>query len=107
MVKPRFGVSSIGNHLADDDEELGFFVRQCRKQIARDVPRLVERGRPGHRGPHPGGASTASEYGLDIVNDLDGGYACTFVKRKLRMRAGQTDRATTVDGSASRGGRRR
>src|SRR5207248_4061835 len=35
-------------------------------------------------------------YGLDIVNDLNGRYVCTFAKRKLRMRAGQTDRAVTV-----------
>jgi len=27
------------------------------------------------------------EYGLDIVNDLEGHYVCTFVKRKLAMRA--------------------
>ena len=96
MVKPRFGVSSIGNHLADDDEELDFFVRQCRKQIAAtflapssaadpDTAVLVQE------------ALTGDEYGLDIVNDLDGRYAATFVKRKLRMRAGQTDRAATVD----------
>lgn len=95
MVKPRFGVGSIGNHLADDDEELGFFVGQCRKQIARtflaspsatdpDTAVLIQE------------AIDGEEYGLDIVNDLDGGYACTFVKRKLRMRAGQTDRAATV-----------
>jgi carbamoyl-phosphate synthase large subunit len=42
-------------------------------------------------------ALVGDEYGLDIVNDLDGAYVTTFVKRKLRMRAGQTDRAITVD----------
>jgi carbamoyl-phosphate synthase large subunit len=95
MVKPRFGVGSIGNHFADDDEELGFFVRQCRKRIARsflasssaadpDTAVLIQE------------AIDGEEYGLDIVNDLDGAYVCTFVKRKLRMRAGQTDRASTV-----------
>ncbi|MFO0864140.1 MAG: ATP-grasp domain-containing protein, partial [Gemmataceae bacterium] len=36
------------------------------------------------------------EYGLDIVNDLDGKYVTTFVKRKLAMRSGETDRATVV-----------
>lgn len=95
MIKPRFGVSSIGNHLADDEEELLFFVRQCRKQIAETflAPSMAA---------DPGTAVliqetlTGDEYGLDIVNDLDGRHACTFVKRKLRMRAGQTDRATTV-----------
>jgi carbamoyl-phosphate synthase large subunit len=99
MVKPRFGVSSIGNHLAEDEAELAFYFDQCRKQIAAtflassssDDPEtavLVQEG------------LDMNEYGLDIVNDLDGRYACTFVKRKLRMRAGQTDRAVTVDDAA-------
>lgn len=35
------------------------------------------------------------EYGLDVVNDLKGNYCATFVKRKLSMRAGETDRAVT------------
>ena len=95
MVKPRFGVSSIGIQRADDAEELAFAVRQCRKQI--EATFLAESS-----ATDPGAsvliqeALHGAEYGLDIVNDLDGRYACTFVKRKLRMRAGQTDRATTV-----------
>jgi carbamoyl-phosphate synthase large subunit len=36
------------------------------------------------------------EYGLDVVNDLGGQYCCAFVKKKLSMRAGETDRAMTV-----------
>ena len=96
MVKPRFGVSSIGIQRADDAEELAFAVRQCRKQIAATFL-------AGSTATDPAAsvliqeALDGQEYGLDIVNDLVGGYACTFVKRKLRMRAGQTDRATTVD----------
>ena len=36
------------------------------------------------------------EYGFDVVNDLRGRYVTTLVRRKLRMRAGQTDRAEAV-----------
>jgi carbamoyl-phosphate synthase large subunit len=39
---------------------------------------------------------TGEEYGLDVINDLDGTYVTTFAKRKLKMRAGETDRSTTV-----------
>lgn len=36
------------------------------------------------------------EYGMDIVNDLDGAYAGYLGRRKLRMAGGETDRAVTV-----------
>jgi len=36
------------------------------------------------------------EYGLDIVNDLSGKYTTTIVKRKITMRAGETDKAQVV-----------
>lgn len=36
------------------------------------------------------------EYGLDVVNDLNGNFVCCFVKRKYAMRAGETDVAETV-----------
>ena len=96
MVKPRFGVSSIGNHFADDDEELAFFFRQCRKQIAATFLAASSAADP-DRAVLIQESIDGEEYGIDIVNDLAGDYACTFVKRKLRMRAGQTDRAVTVD----------
>ena len=40
------------------------------------------------------------EYGLDVVNDLDGNFAGVLARRKIAMRAGETDRAETVDASA-------
>ena len=31
-----------------------------------------------------------------MINDLNGRHICTFIKRKIRMRAGQTDQAVTA-----------
>jgi carbamoyl-phosphate synthase large subunit len=36
------------------------------------------------------------EYGMDVVNDLEGRHVCTLGRRKLVMRFGNTDRAVTV-----------
>ena len=40
---------------------------------------------------------TGKEYGLDVMNDLEGNNVAVSVKQKLAMRAGETDRAVTVD----------
>ena len=37
------------------------------------------------------------EFGVDIVNDLDGNFAACFVKYKFAMRFGETDAAQTVN----------
>jgi carbamoyl-phosphate synthase large subunit len=36
------------------------------------------------------------EYGLDVVNDLEGKYVATLGKKKMAMRAGETDSAVTM-----------
>ena len=38
-----------------------------------------------------------NEYGADVMNDLNGNYVEVSVKQKLAMRAGETDKAVTVD----------
>jgi carbamoyl-phosphate synthase large subunit len=36
------------------------------------------------------------EYGMDIVNDFEGNYYGTFVREKVNMRSGETDKAASV-----------
>lgn len=38
-----------------------------------------------------------SEFGLDVMNDLEGNNVAVSVKQKLAMRAGETDKAMTVN----------
>ena len=95
VVKPRWGVSSIGMHCPVDDEELELFYRVTKKQIEHGL--LAElSSADSHRNVLIQERLLGEEYGMDVVNDLNGNYVCTFIKRKIRMRAGQTDQAVTV-----------
>jgi carbamoyl-phosphate synthase large subunit len=95
VLKPRWGMGSIGLYTADTLAEL----RLLYKKVERDIKRTYLKYEP-----QSGiGASVliqekldGQEYGLDIVNDLDGSYVTTFVKRKIAMRAGETDAAVSV-----------
>ncbi|MEA3213646.1 MAG: carbamoyl-phosphate synthase large subunit [Chthoniobacter sp.] len=95
VVKPRWGVSSIATEFPEDDEELELAWRLARKQLGRSLLAEISATDP-ERCVLIQEKLAGTEYGLDIVNDLDGRYVATFVKRKLRIRCGQTDRAVTV-----------
>lgn len=86
VVKPRWGSGSWGVEQARDDEELTLVYALAMKRYggAADQSVLLQERLAGE------------EYGLDVINDLDGGYAGTLAKRKLIMRSGETDRAITV-----------
>jgi carbamoyl-phosphate synthase large subunit len=95
IVKPRWGSGSIGIQVATNPEELRLAYHFAGKAInnsclvssleTAQVPNLLIQERV-----------TGPEYGLDVINDLQGRYVTTLVKRKLSMRAGETDRAVTV-----------
>jgi carbamoyl-phosphate synthase large subunit len=95
VVKPRRGVSSIGMHCAEDDEELELFYRVAKKQIEHNCLAELNTSDP-DRNVLIQERLLGVEYGMDVINDLNGDYVCTFVRRKVRMRAGRTDRAVTV-----------
>jgi len=95
VVKPRWGTASIGIEYSDDDEELKLDYTLAKKRLPRTLLREIN-GTDPERCILVQERLCGQEYGLDIVNDLEGHYVCTFVKRKLAMRAGETDRAMTV-----------
>lgn len=96
VVKPRFGMGSLGVYFADNLQELHCFYSKCREKIyssylkfesavySDDCVIMQE-------------YISGQEYGLDIINDLNGKYVNTVCKRKIAMRAGETDIAETVD----------
>lgn len=96
IVKPRWGTGSIGIEFAHSDEELEWAYKLLASKLERTILADISR-RDWERAVLIQEFVAGSEYGLDVINDLDGRYVCTFVKRKLSMRAGETDKAITVD----------
>lgn len=99
IVKPRWGSGSIGVEIVFDEDEL----RAAYVLTGRKAGRTVIRGISSENaGPVVLVQELISgqEYGLDVVCDLDGRYVGTNVRRKLGMRAGETDRAEVVEDPA-------
>jgi carbamoyl-phosphate synthase large subunit len=96
VVKPRWGSASIGIEYPEDDEELELAYRFVKKSIMKSFLAEVSSSDP-ERCILIQERLIGQEHGLDIINNLDGSYITTFVKRKLTMRAGETDRAVTLE----------
>ena len=99
IVKPRWGMGSIGIFVADNEKELEIFAEKVHKQIfssylkyesKQDVSKCVLFQEK----------IIGQEYGLDILNDLNKNYVTAIAKKKISMRAGETDVAEIVDCSS-------
>lgn len=95
IVKPRWGSASIGIDVAENEEELLLSYKlqhiKIRKSILKDASSTdIERSIIIQE------KINGIEYGVDILNDLNGNYYGTFVRQKLAMRSGETDKAISV-----------
>lgn len=95
IIKPRWGMGSIGVLIAENEEELLVFYKKSLSHIKNsylkyesndnlDESIIIQEMLNGQ------------EYGLDIINDLNGVHQNTVVKIKHAMRSGETDCAETV-----------
>ena len=96
IVKPRWGMGSIGVYTAENEDELRCFFRKIsgvicdsylkyESSLTPDQTVLIQEKLEGQ------------EFGMDVMNDLQGNYVNTSVKKKYAMRSGETDCAVTVD----------
>lgn len=97
VLKPRFGCGSIALSIAEDEMALLYYFRRNTRVIeksylqfesstvARDEQIIYQECLDGQ------------EYGVDIINDLEGNFQNVIVKKKIAMRAGETDIAECVD----------
>lgn len=96
IIKPRWGMASMGIYKVGNEEELEFFSRKSYNDIfssylkyessmTKDAPIIYQQ------------VMACEEYGLDVLNDLKGNYIKTFAKQKVTMRSGETDLGRTAD----------
>lgn len=95
VVKPRWGSGSIGIEMPEDLEELRLAYSILQIKLKRTILNEVSK-------QDPNSAILIQEkldgieYGIDVINDLEGNYIGTFARQKLAMRAGETDKAISV-----------
>lgn len=94
FMKPRWGSGSIGLEDIADMEELEVYYNLLLKKIKKSILKNVSEGDESILIQEK---LVGEEYGLDVMNDLNGNNVGVSVKRKLAMRAGETDKAITVD----------
>ncbi len=79
IVKPRFGFGSNAISIAHNKEEVDFFLKYYDNEEM-----LVQEFIDG------------AEYSFDILNDFEGKVVTAVVKRKMKMRSGETDQGYAI-----------
>lgn len=95
VIKPRWGSASIGIDFPEDFEELELAYKLQTIRLKRTILAEASKEDINHailiQEKIPG-----AEYGMDVLNDFNGNYFGTFVRKKLQMRSGETDKAISV-----------
>lgn len=94
ILKPRWGMGSIGIYEASNLSELDIFYNKVKKDISNSYLKY-ESSIDIEESVLIQEKVNGIEYGLDIINNLEGKYQTTIVKEKIEMRAGETDCAIT------------
>tara|TARA_Y100000768_G_C23972725_1_gene681385 strand:- start:517 stop:1515 length:999 start_codon:yes stop_codon:yes gene_type:complete len=95
FIKPRWGMGSISVYQADDEEELLVLCKKVKKELQKSYLNEDSKAFNGDDIIIQE-ALKGEEYGLDVLNDFNGNFIKTFVKKKVAMRSGETDSAITI-----------
>lgn len=90
IIKPRWGMGSIGVYQADNENELEVFYTKTVNNIRNSYLKF-ESNKKLSESVIVQETLIGQEYGLDIINDLNKNYQNTIVKQKYAMRSGETD----------------
>ena len=96
IVKPRRGQGSICIETVFSEDELRAACLLAQRKISRIKSNNLL-AKPGEENLIIQELISGAEYGLDVINDLQGQFIKCFVKYKVAMRAGETDAAIVID----------
>lgn len=96
FIKPRWGMGSLSVFCAENETELRVFYEKSKREISKSYLKyesaanlsecvLIQESLHGQ------------EYGMDVINDLEGNYQNTVIRQKYAMRSGETDAAIIVE----------
>ena len=94
VLKPRWGSGSIGIEFVNNEDELRETYAMLLKKVKSSILATASQGEEYILIQEK---IDGQEYGVDVMNDLKGVNRGVSVKWKLAMRAGETDKAVTVD----------
>lgn len=94
MIKPRFGNGSIALNIATNETELVEMYAMTEKKVMSSWLRFESNIKKEKVIVQE--FIVGEEYGMDIINDLNGCFRSAILKKKLAMRAGETDSAVIV-----------
>ena len=96
VLKPRWGMGSIGIYVAENKSELEVLYDKIKWDIKHTYLKY-ESEKDWLNSVIIQEKLIGQEYGLDVINDLNGQYKTTICKIKYAMRSGETDCAMVVD----------
>ena len=99
VLKPRWGSGSIGIEFVNNLEELSEVYAMLLKKVKNSILATASTGEEYILIQQK---IEGQEYGMDVMNDLAGRNRGVSVKKKLAMRAGETDKAQTVNNAEIR-----
>ena len=95
IVKPRFGCGSIAMSVAEDELGLIYYYRRNTRAV-KNTYLKYESGAVEEKIIYQEYLK-GQEYGADIINDLNGKFQHVNIRKKIAMRAGETDIAELIE----------
>lgn len=95
VIKPRWGSASIAIDIVENEEELQLAYQLQRIKIQKSILRDAS-SEDMEKSILIQEKINGDEYGIDILNDFEGNHYGSFIRKKMGMRSGETDKAISV-----------